>query len=173
MRIMGWAGIVVLMACAPQRPDVPLPVAQPKLTADLLKAAPAAGQKGCWQKLDRPAVFETVTHQVQIAEAKRDKDGKVITPAKLQSEVTQKQIRPREVVWFRSLCKEDGLNDPIFIASLQRALKARGLFKGEVSGVMDAQTNAAVQRYQAAGGLDTPVLSRAAAIALGLIPVEI
>lgn len=55
------------------------------------------------------------------------------------------------------------------IASLQRALAARGLYGGEISGEMDAGTEAAVRLYQAPFGVDSGTLSVAAARRLGLL----
>jgi peptidoglycan hydrolase-like protein with peptidoglycan-binding domain len=58
---------------------------------------------------------------------------------------------------------------PDFIASLQRALRARGLHSGPVTGRMDAGTRKAVRRYQAARGLDSDILALDSARALGLV----
>ena len=85
--------------------------------------------------------------------------------------VLQTVVRPRQPVWFRIPCPEDGVDNPSFVASLQRALKARGFYGAAVTGVKDAATDAAVLRYQSANGLDNAVLSRVAAQALGLVPV--
>jgi peptidoglycan hydrolase-like protein with peptidoglycan-binding domain len=52
---------------------------------------------------------------------------------------------------------------------LQRALRARALYRGEISGVMDARTRAAVRRLQEPQGLDSGILSLAAARQLGLL----
>jgi peptidoglycan hydrolase-like protein with peptidoglycan-binding domain len=60
---------------------------------------------------------------------------------------------------------------PEFLASLQRALQARGIFRGAVTGAMDAPTQKAVRAYQQSLGLDLPVLTLAAAQSLGLVPV--
>ena len=62
---------------------------------------------------------------------------------------------------------------PEFIASLQRALQARGLYRGAVTGTMDTATQDAVRRYQRALGLDLPVLTLASAQSLGLVPVAL
>lgn len=60
-----------------------------------------------------------------------------------------------------------------FLASLQRALKARGLYLGEVTGEWNAATAEGVRRFQAERGLDSPRLSLAAARELGLIAVDL
>ena len=58
---------------------------------------------------------------------------------------------------------------PDLIATLQRALKVRGLYDGAVDGRLGSGTRAAVKRYQAARGLPTDVLTFQSAKELGLI----
>ncbi|QOL83166.1 hypothetical protein F3W81_09745 [Pseudooceanicola spongiae] len=60
---------------------------------------------------------------------------------------------------------------PARIASLQRALAARGLYAGSISGQMNSATQDAVQAYQAPLGLDSRQLSLAAARQMGLIDI--
>lgn len=72
-------------------------------------------------------------------------------------------------IHFRVPCPE--VMTPEFLASLQRALQARGFFRGAVTGAMDAPTQQAVRAYQQSLGLDLPVLTLAAAQSLGLVPV--
>lgn len=58
---------------------------------------------------------------------------------------------------------------PVLWASVQRALAARGLYTGPITGEPDAETGEALRRYQAPMGLDSPVLSLDAARHLGLV----
>lgn len=172
-RIGQAAGMAALLAaCTPQGPHVEPPVTLPVFDAQVLTKPPAPGMGGCWHESLRPALFETVTEQVQTAPERRDAAGRLLAPATFRSEVHQSQLRPRQSIWFRTLCPQDGLQDPIFLASLQRALKARGLYAGQIDGQMTAQTGAAVQAYQSHSGLQSPVLSIAAARALGLIVID-
>ena len=60
-----------------------------------------------------------------------------------------------------------------FIASLQRALKARGLYLLPLTGQMDMPTRAALRRFQADRGLDSDRLSLRAARELGLVTTEV
>jgi len=60
--------------------------------------------------------------------------------------------------------------DVEFWASLQRALAVRGHFDGAINGIEDEATRAAVRRYQAPMGFDSPILSLDAARHLGLLP---
>ncbi len=70
-------------------------------------------------------------------------------------------------IWFETLCP-DAL-DMEFIATLQRALKARGLYDGEIDGTLNTDTRKAIRMYQAAHGLDSNILALDAARQLGLI----
>ncbi len=70
-------------------------------------------------------------------------------------------------IWFETPCP-DAL-DMEFIATLQRALKARGLYDGEIDGTLGTGTRKAIQTYQAAHGLDSDVLALDTARQLGLI----
>ncbi|MEO0866065.1 MAG: peptidoglycan-binding domain-containing protein, partial [Pseudomonadota bacterium] len=96
-------------------------------------------------------------------------DGRVQAPPIYKTEAQQVVTRPRRENWFEVPCA--GLMTPDFIASLQRALEARGLYRGPVTGEMDARTSAAVRRFQKAEGFDNPTLTLAAARQLGLIAV--
>ncbi len=131
-------------------------------------AAPRAGEGGCWNPAQRPAIFETVSEQVIVTPTLRDATGAVVQPAITRSETRQSVVRPRQAIWFAVPCPPE--YTPAFIASLQRALKARGIFAADVTGVLDPATRAAIRRFQAPRGLDSDVLSLAAARALGLSP---
>ncbi len=76
-----------------------------------------------------------------------------------------------EEVAFRVPCPEAMGRG--FIETLQRALMARGYHEGPVTGVADAQTRAAVQAFQRAGGFNSPILTLETAQRLGLVPIEL
>jgi Putative peptidoglycan binding domain len=167
------AMMLVLCACgaagnpagSPASPIIP---AGNLLAAELVRSGrPEAGAGECWAEELTPAVIETVTEQVEVAPAVPASDGKPAVPATFQSRVQQRILSDRSDVWFLVPCPE--LMGPDTLASLQRALKVRGLFRGSVTGEMDAATAAAVRRYQAPQGLDSPKLSLAAARQLGLV----
>lgn len=120
----------------------------------------------CWASSVTPAIIETVTEQVVVTEEQRDESGAVLAPATYRTQTHQRMVRDREEVWFRAPCPADQTVQ--FVASLQRALKARGLYLWPVTGEMDAETAEAVRRFQAERGLDSPVLSLAAARELGI-----
>jgi len=127
---------------------------------------PQARPGECWASSVSPAVIETVTEQVLVSEEQRDAAGVVIAPARYQTRTQQRMVQEREEIWFRTPCPAE--QTVAFIASLQRALKARGLYHEAVTGEMNAETAEAIRRFQAERGLDSPVLSQGAARELGL-----
>lgn len=133
---------------------------------------PPKGPEGaCWDKDVTPAVIETVTEQIHVTDEVRDDQGRVVAPATFRTVTSQRMVRDRQEVWFRAPCPADVT--VAFVASLQRALKARGLYAEAVTGAWNPATAEAVRRFQAARGLDSPRLSLAAARELGLIAVDV
>ena len=94
-------------------------------------------------------------------------DGTIIEPALFQIETRQEILRERQESRFETVCP--ALMTRELIASLQRALKARGHFFGPVSGTMSDATKRAVESFQTTLGLPTPVLAAETARRLGLI----
>ncbi len=165
---IGLLAALALMACAPR-----VAVAPPE-PGDLSGEAviwsgdqPPPGPEGaCWAKEHQPAVYETVTEQTLISAEVRDGAGNVVTPASYRSVSKLSQISEARDIWFRAPCAPE--MTLTFIATLQRALKARGYYLAEVTGSLDAETAEALRRYQAEHGLDSAQLSLAAAKDLGL-----
>ncbi|OUS35102.1 peptidoglycan-binding protein [Rhodobacterales bacterium 56_14_T64] len=133
-------------------------------------APPGAAPDTCWGKYVTPAIIETVTHQVMLQPAEVLADGTVTQPAVFKTETRQDIVRPRHKTWFETPCDSD--LTPEFIASVQRALAARGLYRGSANGEMDRATQTAVRHYQKPQGLDSGLLSLAAARQLGLVAIE-
>ncbi len=69
-------------------------------------------------------------------------------------------------LWFEIPCGAE--TDRALISALQRTLAARGLLAAPATGALDAETRAAIARYQAPLRLRSEVLSLAAARELGL-----
>ncbi|WP_411352481.1 peptidoglycan-binding domain-containing protein [Leisingera aquaemixtae] len=132
-------------------------------------APPGAPPDTCWSKHTSPAVIETVTSQVLARPAETDSSGRIIRPALFRTDTRQQIVQPRQEHWFEIPCPAS--MTPELIRTLQRALTARGLYRGPVHGQMDAATRAAVQRYQAPLGLDSGTLSLDTARKLGLVAV--
>ncbi|GAW36278.1 hypothetical protein RA2_03348 [Roseovarius sp. A-2] len=142
----------------------------PALVTRQDKAPPGAPPGTCWGKDVTPAVIETVTEQVQTAPPEMDEAGRVIRPARYVTETRQEIVEERTVTWVEVPCAD--LQTADFIASVQRALIARRLYNGPVTGRMDDRTRAAIRRYQAPRGLDSGILSLETARELGLVAVE-
>lgn len=156
-------GLFVLSACV-------APAPQPEVSR-LFQQAPEGALPGtCWGKTAKPAVIETVTEQVLVQPAARDATGAEIAPAIYRTETRQRIVQERQETWFERPC-EDVMTEE-FVASLQRALSARGKYVGPITGVMDARTQAAVRVFQAEDGIDSGMLSVTAARRLGLWAVE-
>ncbi len=161
------ATAIALAGCSVPEPPAIGALQEPEL-AFLTQIAPPGAEPGtCWGKTVTPAIIETVTEQVMIQPAEVRSDGSVLSPAVFKTETRQQILRERRETWFQTPCVED--MTPDFIASLQRALRARALYRGEISGVMDARTRASVRRLQEPQGLDSGILSLAAARQLGLL----
>jgi len=131
---------------------------------------PNAEQGACYGHEIRPAVFETVTQHVVAREATYDDKGRLLTPTAYRTDTVQKMVRDRDYVWFKKPCPQD--MDDQFVASVQRALKARGLYAGQISGEYDQRTRRAIRKFQKPLGIDSGTLSLDAARKLGLVAVE-
>ncbi|WP_054302261.1 peptidoglycan-binding protein [Gemmobacter sp. LW-1] len=167
--------LIALAGCQPgtgtQGPasaDLAADVIRPPSPFDPL---PKGGPGECWAADVTPAVFETVTEQVLVTEAQRDAAGNLIAPPVYSSEAHQRVVKEREAVHFRTPCPDQ--MTVAFVATLQRALKARGYYMAPVSGTMDAATAESIRRFQEPLGLDSPTLSLRAARALGIVTTDL
>lgn len=143
---------------------------EPKLHYTTGQAPPGAKPGSCWGRSTAPAVIETVTEQILLQPAEVLADGTVTKPAVYKSETLQKIVKERRETWFETPCAQDLTLE--FISSLQRALKARKLFRGSITGELDARTRAAIRRYQEPQGLDSGILALETGRQLGLVAVE-
>lgn len=132
-------------------------------------APPGAPKGTCWGKIPTPAVVETVTEQILVTPARVNPDGTVAALPVYRAENRQKIITPRTDRWFEIPCPP--MFTVEFVSTLQRAMQARGLYAGPVTGNMDDGTRRAVFAVQNAAGLPSDVLSIETARDLGLIAV--
>jgi hypothetical protein len=160
-----------LVACLVLGACVAAPPVATDLSAALLPAVdatpPARPEGACWERAVTPAVIETVTEQVLATPERRGPDGAVTEPASFRTETRQSIVSDRREVWFETPCA--GVMDGEFVATLQRALKARGLYLEPLTGVLDAPTRTAIRAWQRPRGLDSDVLALASARALGIV----
>lgn len=140
---------------------------EPELTEVQAEPPPGARPGSCWGRDVTPAIIETVTEQVMMQPAQITASGEVISPALYKTETQQRIVRERQEIWFETPCERQ--TGPGFYASLQRALKARGYYNGPITDAYDHSTRRAVRKYQKAQGLDSAILSMAAARQLGLV----
>ncbi|WP_417248023.1 peptidoglycan-binding domain-containing protein [Celeribacter sp.] len=133
-------------------------------------APPGADPEACYARTTTPAIIETVTEQVLVQPPQIAADGSVTYPAVYRTETRQEIVRERKELWFETLCEEE--MTPEFIASLQRALEVRQYFTGAITGRMDIRTRRAIRAYQGEQGVESDILSLAAARKLGLKEVE-
>lgn len=127
---------------------------------------PNADPQSCYGREIEPAVIETVTEQLMVEPEELDRNGNVRRPAVFVTATEQRIVEDRTETWFETPCAMEGNAE--FIANLQRALTARGHYTGEPTGAMNRATVRAVRAYQQPQGLDSGVLSLAAARQLGL-----
>jgi hypothetical protein len=166
--MMSLLGCALLTGCGG---GVPLTGgAEPEVVQMLQTAPPGADPGTCWGKDVSPAVIETVTEQIMLQPAEILADGSIAAPAIYKTETRQAIVKERRETWFETPCAAD--LTPEFNASVQRALKVRGLYRGPVHGQLDGLTRAAIRAYQKPQGLDSGILSLAAARKLGLVAVE-
>lgn len=118
-----------------------------------------------------PAIYEHVMGEVQVVQAEIAEDGSVIRPPIYRKGPVPRVVRERAEITFEAPCPDQ--MTPEFVASVQRALAARGYFAGNVTGALDAPTAAAIRRYQSERGLESAQLSLETARALGLIAVDL
>ncbi len=164
--------LLALVAC--ERPRVTAPVVSGQPIAQIvLKSGqePPKTEGACWGRDITPAIIETVTEQLMLTPEVRGADGRVTTPASYRTNTHQRMVQDTKEVWFRTPCPESLTIN--FLATLQRALKARALYLAPVTGEMNAETADAIRRFQAERGLDSPVLSLTAAQELGILATDI
>lgn len=167
----GLAGLALagIIACAPASgpKQVPPNVSLSSVSLPGQVAPVGAPSDSCWDKIETPAVIETVTHSVLIEPADITPDGLIRTPARYRKEETQRVAVPRQTNWIEILCP-DALT-PGLLASLQRALAARGLYSGAITSEINADTRNAILGYQSRNGAPLSALTVQTALDLGLV----
>lgn len=162
----------LVAACAPG-----LPPAGGSETAQRLDTSePLAAETVCWDKSTVPALIETETETRLVAPAATLPDGTVVEPAIYETETRATILRDRQEQAFEVPCAD--VMTPDFIASLQRALAARGAYAGPITGEMDAPTRDAVAAFQTGAApqdRDTgnTTLTLSTARRLGLVAIDL
>lgn len=167
--VMGAFG--ALASCAGGSADAPETATRAALAeAPAAPPAPDRDANGiCRAREVTPAVYEHVMGEVQVVQAEIAEDGTVINPPIYRRAPVPRVVQARSEISFEAPCPE--VQTPEFIASLQRALAARGYFAGNVTGVLDGPTAAAIRKFQAERGLASGQVSLQTARELGLVAV--
>lgn len=139
----------------------------PDFASAQIPAPPGVAPDSCWARDVAPAEVRTVTRQVEVEPARVATDGTVLSPARFRTETVQEILRERQELIFQTPCP--AVMTPEFIQTLQRALAARGLYRGQDTGEMDGLTKRAVLRFQSSNGLPSGLLSLQSARRLGLL----
>lgn len=158
-----------LAACASAPPTGLGQIVEPDLIATQAQRPEAAPPGTCWSQLKEPPVLATVTALVVSTPAKFDSDGQLLEPEVVEENTIKTVIEDGKSTWFERPCAD--VLTPAFIESLQRALGARALYGGPITGRMDADTRFAVRLFQKPLGLDSGILSVEAGRRLGLIAI--
>ena len=135
-------------------------------------SGPADASKGsCWQKNITPAVFDTVTRQIQVSPQKNlnPSDKKTKATTQYQTKTRHVMVKKRNEAWFETLCPAQ-LNKAL-VTALQHALKDQKLYDGAIHGHLTDDTLTAIGMLQQKNGINSDVLGLRTAEALGLLSV--
>ncbi|MAM62577.1 peptidoglycan-binding domain-containing protein [Maritimibacter sp. UBA3975] len=142
-----------------------------EIITDFTLGPPGARPGACYGKDVTPATVEQVTEHKLVEEARIGPTGNIIAPAKYETVTEAKIVDGREPIYFETPCPPRWT--PEFIASIQRALSARGLYGGPVSGTLDETTRKAIRTFQIGEGLNSAILSTESARLLGLVEIDL
>ena len=159
-QIIPAVGIAGLMACTPPQ------IAPDNVLIDMGQITTSASGK-CFGTDTTPAVIETVTVQEIAVPEVRNADGVVTQPETFRTVTQQNILRERAEIRFETVCPPAYTRE--FVSTLQRALTVRGFYAGAITGTLDAQTNAAVRKFQRRDGPDTGLLTLQTARKLGIV----
>lgn len=138
---------------------------------DFTLGPPGARPGACYGKDATPAVIEQVTERILVEEPVFGPDGTIIKPARYEDRSSHRIVAGREEIYFETPCPPRWTPD--FIASVQRALTARGFYHAPASGRLDQATRQAIRAFQLKNGLNSAILSTESARVLGLVEVDL
>ena len=165
--LIALTGVCALAACDGARaPDVAR-FTEPDPSATSADIPAGADPDACYGRDETPATVETVTRPVLVKPALKASDGTILEPAVYRDETQQRIVDARTEIWFETPCPDEMTED--FVAALQRALAVRGLYDADITGQTNPATKRAVRAFQLGQGLNSSVLSIAAAKRLGLV----
>lgn len=116
------------------------------------------------RKVAIPAEYGTVTKRVEATPASVNKTP---IPATYKSVSKTVETAPAKTVWTTVLCDVNTTTD--VVRRLQTALKAKGLYRGPIDGIVGSQTRAAIAAYQSGKGVKSDILTMDSARELGIV----
>jgi len=119
-----------------------------------------------FEKITPAEIFTQIKTRL-VQPEKRNTAGQLVLPAQYETIRTLTITKPRSVTKIDAVCPEDLTLE--FIASLQRAFQARGLFFSTITGAMDTPTQRAILNFQTARGVESATVMKATAQELGLV----
>lgn len=165
---------LALAACARTGPEQEVTRADfgdEKIITDFTLGPPGARPGACYGKDITPATVEQVTEHKLVEAAKIAENGNIIAPAKYETVTEARIVDGHEQIYFETPCPPRWTPD--FIASIQRALIARGLYTGAPHGTLDEATRKAIRTFQISEGLNSAILSTESARKLGLVEIDL
>ena len=120
----------------------------------------------CFTRDAPPTEVRIVEETVIVVPEVRDELGRIPRPAVVRSQDGPQTFQTGNGTRFETLCPQ--LYTPVFVASLQRALQARGAYAGPITSTYDQATSVAVRNFQLSSGIDSPLLMQRTALSLGL-----
>ncbi len=169
--ILPLALLTGLAACMQDGGQIAADPGDEAVITDFTLGPPGAKPGACYGKDVTPAVIEQVTEQVLIAEPVIGPQGNIISPAEYEDHSSNRVVSGRKVIYFETPCPPRWT--PSFIASVQRALQARGIYSGAITETLDQPTRRAIRAFQLQRGLNSSILSTESARALGLVEVDL
>jgi len=124
----------------------------------------------CYFENITPAEISTQVKTRLVQPEKRNTAGQLVSPAQYETTRIQTITKARSITKIDAVCPED--LTPEFIASVQRAFKARGLFSSTITGSMDTSTRRAILNFQTVRGVKSATVMKATAQELGLTVIE-
>lgn len=103
---------------------------------------------GAVEKVPIPAEFRDIKTERLVASAGARAR---MSPAQTQSVDTRVLVQPERFEWVQVLCETNA--DATMISRVQRALAARGHYRGPIDGIFGPQTQTALTAFQAVEGI--------------------
>lgn len=161
--------LLILAACAPQGAGAPDPAAVPAPIVVSLGEIETDAAGRCFARAAPPTQTNIVEEMVEVVPEHRAPDGTVINPAVFRTITRPQTVATGIGAQFETVCPP--VYTEAFVSTLQRALLIRRAYEGPITGRYDDATSLAVQRFQQAAAVDSPLLAVSTARDLGILEV--